>query len=98
MSDQLIADRPRITTAISRYFLLERDQCWVSSQLSAQIVQELQGCHRDGMHRSLLSSVPVRECINNNVCGARLVLHPEIKVEKLAYPLVLRGRRESLVQ
>jgi hypothetical protein len=37
-SDQLIDDHSRITTVATLDFLPECDQCWVSRQLSAQVI------------------------------------------------------------
>jgi hypothetical protein len=50
------------------------------------------------VNRSMFVGVPMRECIGDCVGGTQLILHPEIKAEKLAYPLMLRDHREPLVQ
>jgi hypothetical protein len=48
--------------------------------------------------RSLSVGVSAGESVGDGVGGFRLVFHPEIEAVKLACPLMLRDRREPLVQ
>ena len=63
-----------------------------------KMVNEVEARHGQRQDRALLAGVVAVQRVGDGVRGARLVLHREVEAEELSHPMVLRDRREALVE
>ena len=94
----VVDDHPRCPAGARAHFVLDSDEGRVGELCLAETCDKVEARGREGQYGPFVRRVASRESVGHRVRRPRLVLDGEVKAQKLPHPVVLRDRREPLIE